>query len=132
MNKEKKKRTHKVTDEELLEALQANAGIFARTARYIEEKYGIQYGRSAVCRRAKKFKEELEQIREANIDLAEATLLELMECFDDKTKLRAVQFYLKTQGKKRGYTEKSEVEHTGTMSVNWGLTEEDGTSDEFD
>src|SRR5690606_6932454 len=130
--KKNSKSGYKITDEQFLEALKACAGIFVKTAKYIEDKYNITYSRQAVRSKAEKMKDELDQIRESNIDLAEATLFELMESFDDKTKLRAVEFYLKTQGKNRGYSDKVEMEHKGCVNIIWNSNSDNEESDEFD
>ena len=53
-------------------------------------------------------KEQVSDIREHYLDIAEASLIQKVK--DGKTP--ELIFYLKTQGKKRGYTEKSEIDVT--------------------
>lgn len=50
---------------------------------------------------------------ESVIDLAESKLIENIQANDNT----AIIFYLKTKGKKRGYIEKTEVEHSGNIVV---------------
>lgn len=59
------------------------------------------------------FKERVEEIDAGNIDFVEGKLLTLINDGDTS----ATIFYLKCKGKKRGYTEKQEVEHTGGISI---------------
>jgi hypothetical protein len=61
--------------------------------------------------------ESLHDAREMGLDLGEAALFKAI----DRGEAWAICFYLKTQGKQRGYIEKAEHNHTGTMAV-VGLT----------
>lgn len=51
---------------------------------------------------------------ESVIDLAESKLIENIQANDNT----AILFYLKTKGKKRGYVERSEIEHSGKIETN--------------
>ena len=53
-------------------------------------------------------KEQVSDIREHYLDIAEASLIQKVK--DGKTP--ELIFYLKTQGKKRGYTERSDIDIT--------------------
>lgn len=53
-----------------------------------------------------KFKQDVEDAKEALIDLAESKLMENIKGNDNTS----IIFFLKTKGKKRGYVEKQEVE----------------------
>ncbi len=105
----------KISDKEFFAVLRENAGLYARTAKAIEQQFQITYTRQAVRDRAEKHPEVLADIEEENIDVAEAGLHSLMSADDDRVKLKAIELYLKTKGKKRGYVEKQEVEHSGSM-----------------
>ena len=57
------------------------------------------------------FKAAVDELENVSLDFAESTLYGLMR---DKNPA-AVIFYLKTKGRKRGYTEHSSVEHSGRL-----------------
>jgi len=58
------------------------------------------------------FREKVEDIHEAVIDWTES---QLRKSIKSGQYIPAI-FYLKTQGKKRGYIEKTEHEHSGAMT----------------
>lgn len=105
----------KISDEQFLSILRENCGLYARTARAITEQFGIPYTRQAVRAKAENFPAELADILEENLDVAEEGLMSLMKSDNETVRLKAIELYLKTQGKKRGYTEKTEVEHSGEI-----------------
>ena len=59
------------------------------------------------------FAEEVKGIDDAMIDFAESKLYENIKTQDTTS----ILFYLKCKGKKRGYVERQEVEHSGTINV---------------
>lgn len=61
------------------------------------------------------FKERIDHILDARIDFAEKALFEQIA----NGNTSATQFYLKTQGAKRGYTEKTEHKETREINVNF-------------
>lgn len=113
------KRKKKLDDELFLLALKKNKGLFVETARFIEKKWGIQYRRQTVRQRAlTHFKEELAEIKELNKDIAEKTILDLMDKkVPEKIRLDAAKHYLRTQAKERGYDEKISIDMTHTIEV---------------
>jgi hypothetical protein len=115
--KMKKKHGIKVSDEQFLSILRENAGLFSLTAKAIEEKFKIKYSRQAVRERADRFKDILADIEEENLDIAEAGLKTLMSDEHTPTKLKAIELFLKTKGKRRGYSEKTEIEHSGNVQI---------------
>lgn len=102
----------KVSDQQFLSILRENAGLYAKTAKAITKKFKVPYSRQAVRDRASTFKEDLEDIKEENLDIAEEGLHSLMVSKNEHIKLKAVEIYLKTIGKKRGYVERQEITPT--------------------
>lgn len=101
----------KLSDEQFLSILRENGGLFAKTAEAIKKQFRVTYSRQAVRERALKFVDELEDIKEQNLDVAEEGLQTLMKSKNENVRLKAIELFLKTQGKNRGYTEKSEIDH---------------------
>lgn len=93
----------RLSDKEFWTILRANAGLYARTARAIEKEFGITYSRQSVRDRAEKKPELLQDILEENLDLAEEGHISLMRSKNEKIRLNAITFYLRTKGKARGY-----------------------------
>ena len=74
----------------------------------------------------KEFKHSVDSISDIALDCAESQLFELIK----EKNVTAIIFYLKTKGKKRGYIEKQEVNHssnniTGIRLISDGETVED-------
>jgi len=72
------------------------------------------------------FKKSVDDIQEVAIDFVESKLMEKINgvqvmngesVYSHPPSDTAIIFYLKTKGKKRGYVEKKEIEHTGSMHV---------------
>lgn len=59
------------------------------------------------------FKKEVDEIVDVALDFAESKLLQSINNGSDT----ATIFYLKTKGKKRGYVEKQEIDHTVSGDV---------------
>lgn len=97
------KKVRKLSDKQFLAILRANGGLSSRTARAITDKYGFSYTRQSVEARKKKFPDEVFDIEEENLDVAEETIINIMRSNDRKTALRAADLYLKAKGKGRGY-----------------------------
>lgn len=95
----------RISQKEFFAILRENAGLYARTARAIQKQFGISYTRQSVKERAERRPDILEDIREENVDVAEEGLHSLMRSKDERIKLKAVEIYLRTIGKKRGYVE---------------------------
>jgi phage antirepressor YoqD-like protein len=101
-----------LTDKEFFAMLRENAGIFSRTAKAIQRQFSITYSRQAVRDRALNNPEILSDIEEENIDIAEEGLHTLMRSKNEQIRFKAIDLFLKTKGKKRGYVERTEVETT--------------------
>lgn len=103
----------RLSEKEFWAILRKNAGIYARTAKAIYNEYGIEYSRQAVRDRALKKPELLEDIIEESLDIAEESLRSLMFSKNERIRFNAIEFFLRTKGRERGYVEKSINEVTG-------------------
>lgn len=100
----------KLSDQEFLAFLRENAGIYARTARAINKAYpSLGYTRQSVRNRSAKFKEELEDIQEQNIDIAEEGLHSLMRSKSPQVQLKAIDVFLRAKGRRRGYGDRLDL-----------------------
>ncbi len=117
MGKAKVKKKTYLSEKEFWRIVRANGGLFARTAKAIESEFKMTYTRHAVRDRANKKPELLADIEDENGDIAEGVLFDLLESEDERIKADIAKFYLKTKGKNRGYVEKQEIEHSGTVET---------------
>lgn len=96
--------------DDVIEAIKGTGGIISSVAKkmgcawhtakkYIDEHPTVKLAYDAEC--------------EGILDLAEVKLIGAINDND----LAAIKFYLMTKGKRRGYTERQEVEHSGNLSV---------------
>jgi hypothetical protein len=100
----------KLSDNEFLTILRENAGIYARTARAINKAYpGMKFTRQAVRQRAETFKDDLLDIQEENIDVAEEGLHSLMRSNNQSIKLKAINLFLQAKGRVRGYGDRMDL-----------------------
>lgn len=67
--------------------------------------------------RAEKKPELLQDIQEENLDIAEEGLHSLMRSKNERVRLRAVELYLRTRGRCRGYVERVERDVSGDLRV---------------
>ncbi len=107
----------RLSDNEFWAILRENAGLYSRTARAIAKKYDMPYSRQAVQSRAEKKPELLQDIQEENLDIAEEGLHSLMRSKNERVRLRAVELYLRTRGRCRGYVERVERDVSGDLRV---------------
>jgi len=107
----------KVNKQEFWAILRANGGVFQATADAIEIATGDRITRQAVSQRAKKDPEQLEDIRERNIDVAETGIHSLMKSNNESIKLKACDLLLKKKGIDRGWGDKQELAINGDMNM---------------
>ena len=107
----------KPKNKEIIEALDRFGGIIAPAAR------SLGVNRKTVyywINHSKQLQEALADIREKQKDFAESKLLQNIQGNDTKS----IIFYLKTQGKDRGYVEKQENELSGSIHTIQELIQE--------
>lgn len=92
----------------MLEALEKHLGVVALAAKEIGIERSTHY---EWMRRDEDYARKVEAIGDVALDFAESALLKRINEKDTT----AIIFYLKTKGKKRGYVEKKEIEHSGEM-----------------
>ena len=107
----------KLSSEEFWAGLRESAGLYARAVRLYKKEYGVVISRVGVRDRALKDPDQLKDIREQNLDIAEEGLHSLMRTKNENVKLRAIELFLKTQGRARGYVEKQEIDLDGDMNL---------------
>jgi len=106
-----KKNSQKFPNEQIIQAIQETKGMLTLTAKRL----GIEYHtmQSYVAKNPD-IQEALHETKNALLDAVELTL------YDKAIKERditALIFLAKTQGKARGYSEKTETEHSGALEI---------------
>ncbi len=91
-----------LSEKQIKQALKAKAGFISQAAEALGVTYQAIYDR---IKRSDDLGEYYRQIRETQLDMAESQLLKLIREGD----LGAICFFLKCQGKARGYIEKERV-----------------------
>ena len=98
----------KVTNGQLIDAIKKNAGIVSGILQTLKKEYGIEMQRQSIYDRKNSDPEIAAAFIEAEeviSDVAENRLLDAIRSGN----MKAVMFYLKTKGKKRGYVERQEM-----------------------
>jgi len=95
----------KPTNKKIIEALNAKAGMVTYAAEALKISPVTLY---RWIKRSPELQQSLNNIRNANIDMAESALIDKIK----KGDLTAIIFYLKCQGKSRGYVERQETRHS--------------------
>ena len=95
-----------IKKEKLLEALKETQGLIYHACKKAGNISRSTYYR--YMREDKEFAEAVEEIKESQIDYVEGQLIKNIS----KGKETSIIFYLKSKAKKRGYTEKSELDVT--------------------
>ena len=100
----------KHSEESVIAAIDGTGGIITTVCRKLGCSRETMY---RYTRQSEKIERALNAEKERMLDKAEIALLNLIS----KEDLGAICFYLKCQGKKRGYVEKQELEHSGSMKT---------------
>ena len=100
----------KRTDAQIIDALKEARGMVAVAARKLGVSRVTIYNRRD---KSEAVRDAIEEARDFTTDVAELKLYESIQ----KGEAWAVQFYLKTLGKDRGYVERQQIEHSGELPV---------------
>lgn len=98
------------TKKALLDALEKSLGVVTTACKTVGVDRGTFYH---YCNSDAKFKQAVDEISDLALDFAESKLFKQIE----KGDTTATIFYLKTKGKRRGYVEKIEQEHSGAAQI---------------
>lgn len=106
-----KKNSQKYTNEQVIKAIRETKGMLTLTARAL----GCDYNTVAsYVAKNPAIKQALQDAKEALLDAVELTLYDKAIKERDTT---ALIFLAKTQGKKRGYVERQEVDNSGGLEI---------------
>ena len=98
----------KVTDRQLIDAIKKNGGIVAAVVKSLRKEYGIDVTRDAIYKRRETnaaVAEAFEEAEDEMLDIAESFLLASIK----RGEMKPIMFYLRTKGKRRGYSERQEI-----------------------
>ena len=98
-----------------LEALEESLGIVTDACRKANISRQSFY---RWCKEDPDFKDKVDEIEDVALDFAESELHKQIK----KGVPSSTIFYLKTKGKKRGFVERQELEHTGDLTTDTGLS----------
>lgn len=96
----------------MIEALEKSLGIVTTACKTVGISRETHY---RWLREDEEYKEAVDGIADLALDFVESQLHKQIQ----KGEVTSTIFYLKTKGKKRGFIEKQEIEHSGNMQVNW-------------
>lgn len=99
----------------ILKALYSNKGIVTFACESTDTPRSTYY---KWLKEDEEFAAQVNEIQDVAVDFAEKKLFELINEGDTT----ATIFLLKTRGKKRGYIEKTEVDHSGSLGISWNET----------
>ena len=94
----------------MLEALEKSLGVVTTACRMVDISRKTHY---AWCRIDEAYKEAVDDIADIALDFAESQLHKQIK----DGEVSSTIFYLKTKGKKRGYIEKVQTEHSGEIKM---------------
>lgn len=94
----------------MISALESTLGIVSKACKKVDIARQTHY---EWMREDEQYKADVEAVNELAIDFAESALHQQIESGNPTSTI----FYLKTKGKKRGFVEKTEIEHTGDLNT---------------
>lgn len=98
------------TDEQITEAIKGSGGIMSTIA----DRMGVSwYTAQKFVQRNEVTKQAYEDEKETMLDMVESKAIDAIRAND----AQMIRYYLSTKGKKRGFTEKQEIEHSGTQKI---------------
>lgn len=121
---------HKITKEQLLQAIEGSQGLVSKVQRKLEAAIGEKISWDTVDTLIKKYDETQAAVRsekEAMLDIAENNIYKEMVNGDTATS----KWYLRMKGKERGYEDTTKLQLDGTDPLNINLTGETMTADEL-
>lgn len=95
---------------QLLEALEKSLGVVTTACKNVGISRTTFY---QYMKDDESFKDAVNELEEVALDFAESQLFKQIR----EGNTTATIFYLKTKGKKRGYIERQEVDHSGNVSI---------------
>jgi len=112
--------------ERMLDALEYNLGIVTPAAEMAGVSRESHY---TWMREDPDYKAKVESFAEVALDFAERKLIQSIKRGSDTANI----FYLKTKGKKRGYIERTELDMSGQLNLNWNEVKNyNGANDQAD
>lgn len=102
------------SDKQIIDALEKCGGNQSAAAR------ALDCSRMTIHKRinsSDKVREAYDSVNEANIDLAENNLIDLIKDKEHKDHFGALKFYLRTKARDRGFGDKSDVNLSGSLGI---------------
>ena len=96
----------------MIEALEKSLGVVTTACKTVGISRQTHY---EWIREDDQYRVAVEDIGDVALDFAESQLHKQIQSGEVSSTI----FYLKTKGKKRGYVEKTEVEQSGGLTINW-------------
>jgi len=110
----------------MLDALEYNLGIVTPAAEMAGISRETHY---AWMKEDPDYKAKVESFQDVALDFAERKLIQSIKRGSDTANI----FYLKTKGKKRGYIERTELDMSGQLTMNWNEVKNyNGANDQAD
>ena len=130
----KEKTLDDITYDQFVEAMDICEGFPKRVMNFIREEYGIESTAKDVFARmrSEEYEEEYHKVKDLRLSNAEYELFQIAQSGEESTRLKAISFILKTQGRHLGYGDKLEVDHGSGVVVNWVSDPKNAISDEID